>query len=113
MIQNNIKAIMMAFPDLEWKQTDRPFGLVAYGSTDTEVNQLVFKHVLDRGLSVMKITDKAKAQKLLDSIDDWLYNGSMIQRAMPYMSPGDREMFMTGMPEKEFDDLFGEEDQDS
>ena len=35
-------------------------------------------------------------------------NGALIQNAFPFLSPNEREFLLTGLPEEEWDDLFGE-----
>ena len=40
-----------------------------------------------------------------DQYDDW-QNGTLIQRAFPHLSPGDREFIKTGITEQEWDRLF-------
>jgi hypothetical protein len=40
-------------------------------------------------------------------LDRWRSGGQLIQNALPYLSNGEREFLMTGIPEIEFDAEFG------
>ena len=47
-----------------------------------------------------------------DQVTAWV-NGAMIQDAFPNLSAGDREFIMTGVTDEEWDEAFGEdEDED-
>lgn len=46
-----------------------------------------------------------------EQLDDWR-GGTLIQNAMPNLSPDDREFLMTGMTPDEWEDLFQGEDDD-
>lgn len=39
-------------------------------------------------------------------------NGALLQEAFPHLSAGDREFFKTGITEEEWDNAFGEEEEE-
>ena len=43
----------------------------------------------------------------LKDIKSWI-NGKLIQEAMPYLTPGEREFLISGFSEKSFDKLFSD-----
>ena len=45
-------------------------------------------------------------------IREWMYGGETIQAAFPDLSPEDREFLLTGSTPSEWDDLFGDEEED-
>lgn len=51
----------------------------------------------------------------LDITEDQLKNfenGMSIQKAMPNLTPGEREFILTGIDDKEWDEIFHEDDPD-
>jgi len=58
--------------------------------------------------SATGLTHTREMKLNVEDFDAW-QSGTLIQDAMPYLSPGDREFLMTGITPEEWDDLFGEE----
>ena len=41
-----------------------------------------------------------------EQLDSYLVHGEFIQKAMPHLSPADREFILSGITEEEWDDMF-------
>ena len=47
-----------------------------------------------------------------EQIELW-QNGALIQNAMPHLTASEREFLMTGITDSEWDDAFGDEEEES
>lgn len=45
-------------------------------------------------------------------LDNYYYMGYLVQQAFPHISAEEREFIKTGITPEEWDDMFGEEDDD-
>lgn len=47
-----------------------------------------------------------------DQYIEWAERGGLIQEVFPELSPDDREFLMTGITPREWEEVFGDEDED-
>lgn len=55
-----------------------------------------------------RIYTELDVDHLLQRIDDWLLHDLHIQDALPFMSPDDRELLLSGVCSRCYDTMFGE-----
>ena len=47
-----------------------------------------------------------------DDYKEWTDNGTLIQQAMPYLTPGERELLISGTCDECWDRMFGDNDEE-
>lgn len=71
----------------------------------------------DHGTRITDITlerdiwTRAPFSQVLDGINRWL-EGALIQNALPFFTPTEREFLLTGMTDEEWDEAFPPGDED-
>jgi len=63
---------------------------------------------IKRFSSISRKTNTMEMELDLADLAAW-ENGTLIQKAMPYLSPNQREFLMTGILPEEWDNIFGKE----